>query len=486
MSQVQRALLVARRELRDSLSDWRIIAPVALLTFLFPWVVMYSTQFGIGYAERYDSDLVLSRLIPFATMVVGFFPVSFSLVIALESFVGEKERNTLESLLSTPITDGALYVGKLLAALTLPLLGSLLAIAIFCLGLPRVTGQHVPLDLLGQMVVLTLTLTLGMVAGAVVVSSTTTSVRAANLLSSFIVMPAMLMVSFQTFVILMEGRAALWCIAAAQALADLGLIRMGVRLFNREELLSRTIDRIDLRRTWRTFWAYIREEPEAVLTRRPSARLTIGRLYRRDIPQVLRRTGGAMVLVVIVLLGAFLLGVVYGQALPLPASAREAMVTSPAQLREAAGQVPSLLWGMHVRPWTIFVSNTRNLALFVLGGLISFGAAAVIPLFATVGVIGFVVGGGFLQGMDAGVLAALLWPHGILELPAALIATAAGLRVGASILAPPRGFSLGDTLLHGLAQFCKVFILLVVPLLLVAAFVEFYLTPQVLLWVVGG
>jgi uncharacterized membrane protein SpoIIM required for sporulation/ABC-type transport system involved in multi-copper enzyme maturation permease subunit len=486
MNQIQRALLVTRRELRDSLADWRIVTPVALLTFLFPWVVMYSTQFGIGYAERYDPELVLSRLIPFATMVVGFFPVSFSLVIALESFVGEKERNTLESLLSTPITDAALYVGKLLAALTLPLVGSLLAIAIFCIGLPYVTGQYVPLDLLGQMVLLTFTLTLGMVAGAVVVSSTTTSVRAANLLSSFIVMPAMLMVSFQAFVILWEGREALWYIAAAQALADLGLIRMGVHLFNREELLSRTIDRIDLRRAWRTFWTLFRQEPQAPLVYSPSARLTLGRLYRRDIPQILRRSGGAIVLVVVVLLGAFFLGWAYAQIVPLPDGVREAMVTNPEQLREAAGQVPSLLWSMHVRPWTIFLNNSRSLLLFMLGGVISFGAAAVIPLFATTGIVGFIVGGGFLQGMDLGVLAALLWPHGILELPAALIATAVGLRVGAGVLAPPQGFSLGETLLHGLADFCKAFVFLVLPLLLVAAFVEFYVTPQVLLWVVGG
>jgi len=486
MSQFRRALLVARRELRDSLADWRIVTPVALLTFIFPWVVMYSTQFGIGYAERYDPELVLNRLIPFATMVVGFFPVSFSLVIALESFVGEKERNTLEALLSTPITDGALYVGKLLAALTLPLTGSLVAITIFCFGLPRITGQYVPLDLLVQIVLLAFTLTLGMVAGAVVVSSTTTSVRAANLLSSFIVMPAMMILSFQAFVILWEGREALWYIAAAQALADLGLIRMGVRLFNREELLSRTIDRIDLRRTWRTFWDLFRQEPQAARAYRPSARLTLGRLYRRDIPQIVRRSGGAILLVVIVVLSAFFLGWAYAQVLPLPDGVRESMVTSPEQLREAAGQVPTILWAMHVRPWTIFFNNSRSVLLFMLGGLISFGAAAVIPLFATTGIVGFIVGGGFLQGVDLGVLAALLWPHGILELPAVLIATAVGLRVGAAVLAPPRGFSLGDTLLHGLADFCKVFIFLVLPLLLIAAFVEFYVTPQVLLWVIGG
>lgn len=486
MSQVQRTLLVARRELRDSLTDWRIITPVALLTFLFPWVVIYSTKFGIGYAERYDPELVLARLIPFAAMVVGFFPVSFSLVIALESFVGEKERNTLESLLSTPITDGALYLGKLLAALALPLLGSCTAIALFCFGLPRITGQFVSLDLLVQIVLLTFTLTLGMVAGAVVVSSTTTSVRAANLLASFIVLPSMVMVSFQAFVILWEGREALWYIALAQACADLALIRMGVRLFNREDLLSRTLDRIDLRRTWRSFWSFFRQEPGATPDVSPAPRLSLGRLYRRDIPQILRRSWGAVLLVILVTAGAFVVGWAYGQTLPIPDEFRQSMVASPEQVREAAGQIPTALWMLHVRPWSIFSSNARNLLLFTVGGVVSFGAAAVIPLFAAFAVIGFVVGGGFAQGLSLSVFVALFWPHGLLELPAALIATAVGLRVGAAVLAPPKDLTLGDTLVHGLADFLKVFVLLVLPLLLISAFVEYYVTPQVLIWVVGS
>ena len=45
-------------------------------------------------------------------MVVGFFPISVSLVIALESFVGEKERHSLEPLLSSPLTDAELYLGN--------------------------------------------------------------------------------------------------------------------------------------------------------------------------------------------------------------------------------------------------------------------------------------------------------------------------------------------------------------------------------------
>ena len=54
-------------------------------------------------------------------MIVGFFPITVSLVIALESFVGEKERRSIEPLLSSPLEDWQLYLGKLLASLVLPM-----------------------------------------------------------------------------------------------------------------------------------------------------------------------------------------------------------------------------------------------------------------------------------------------------------------------------------------------------------------------------
>jgi uncharacterized membrane protein SpoIIM required for sporulation len=88
--------------------------------------------------------------------------------------------------------------------------------------------------------------------------------------------------------------------------------------------------------------------------------------------------------------------------------------------------------------------------------------------------------------LGLGPIAAVFGPHGVLESPAALLATAAGLRMGAAVLAPPKGFSLGETLLLGLADFLKLMLLLVVPLLLVAAFVETYVMPWCALWALGG
>ena len=125
---VRMALVVTRRELRDSFRDWRIIIPILLLTLIFPALMNFAAQRIMAFLLEFDSEVIGDRLIPFLLMIVGFFPTSFSLVIALETFVGEKERKSLEPLLATPLTNTQLYLGKMLAALIPPLLASYLGV----------------------------------------------------------------------------------------------------------------------------------------------------------------------------------------------------------------------------------------------------------------------------------------------------------------------------------------------------------------------
>ncbi len=90
------ALIVTMRETRDQFRDWRIIFPVAGLTLFFPWLMNFTASQAVGFVEKYGAPIVGERLIPFLLLIVCFFPISVSLVIALESFVGEKERLSIE------------------------------------------------------------------------------------------------------------------------------------------------------------------------------------------------------------------------------------------------------------------------------------------------------------------------------------------------------------------------------------------------------
>ena len=84
------ALIITRREVRDSFRDWRIITPIILLTFMFPFLAQFVAARFSGWLASFGAELIGERTIPFLLMIVGFFPISISLVIALETFVGEK------------------------------------------------------------------------------------------------------------------------------------------------------------------------------------------------------------------------------------------------------------------------------------------------------------------------------------------------------------------------------------------------------------
>ncbi len=123
--------LIAQRELKDQFRDWRILLPLIVLTLLFPPLMNIVAGEAVSFANQYGGDLIIDRLVPFSILIIGFFPVTVALVVALESFVGEKERGTIEPLLGTPFQDWQLYFGKLLVGIFFPLVASYLAIALY-------------------------------------------------------------------------------------------------------------------------------------------------------------------------------------------------------------------------------------------------------------------------------------------------------------------------------------------------------------------
>jgi ABC-type Na+ efflux pump permease subunit len=210
---LRNALIVTRREVRDSFRDWRIMAPIFILTLVFPLLANGMTGLFTRFFESAGATPLLNNFLPLLPMIVGFFPVSISLVIALETFVGEKERRSLEPLLSTPLTNSELYIGKTLAAMIPPLMASYLGIGIYLGGLIFGTQQWRPEpELILQILCLTTTQALVMVTGAVVVSSQTTSTRASNLLASAIIIPISMLVMLESYIMVTNNRYVLWYI----------------------------------------------------------------------------------------------------------------------------------------------------------------------------------------------------------------------------------------------------------------------------------
>jgi len=479
-------LAITVREIRDVLRDWRLVGPILILTLLFPLLANFTAGEVVDFLNRHGGNIIGERVIPFLVMIVGFFPITFSLVIALETFVGEKERKSLEPLLAAPLSDWQLYLGKTLAAVIVPLTASYLGIASYLIALHLSQGWIPPSRLLLQIVALTTAEALVMVSGAVVISSQTTSVRAANILASFIIIPMALLVQGESIIMFWARYDTLWWILAFLLVVDVLLVRMGVRLFRREELLGREIDMMQLGRLWQVFrqhfvwdwWLFGRSRESLP----PSLRWcgTLVGFYLREVPAIVRRSRPALMVVLIGMVGGVLIG--WGMAVqyPLPSSLLPSDCLAGMDSSPAVGQQASL--------WPIWVlgHNMRALALAALLGTFSFGSMAMVVLMSTLAIATYV----FLPMAWAGgsswpLFLASVIPHGVLEIPVAVLATALAVRLGATFVAPPRGMNVGEAWLQALADFVKAFVALIFPLLTVAAWIEIHITPVVASWVHG-
>ncbi|HRE49555.1 MAG TPA: stage II sporulation protein M [Aggregatilineales bacterium] len=470
------ALIVTRREMRDSLRDWRIMFPIFVLTLVFPSLAQGMTRIFTNFFVQYGATPLIDNFLPLLPMIVGFFPVSISLVIALETFVGEKERRSLEPLLSTPLTNLELYLGKTFAAMIPPLAASYVGMGIYMISLIAGEQQWRPeLILVIQILLLTTAQALVMVTGAVVVSSQTTSTRASNLLASFIIIPTSLLVLLESFIMITNQRHILWYMLGALVVADVLLFSMGARIFNREDLLGRAIDQINLRWAWRIFTRRLRDgqEVKGLLS-----------WYRYSIFPTLRLLRGAALIVGIAIVGAFMTGFVITTVRPdlnLPAelfTSKDDMLTNLRGVFDYGNTTLSLSF--------IVGQNLRVLLVSLILGVFSFGVMSIFFAALPFGLLGYIFGQPILAMLGAGTFLVALIPHSLFEIPAILIASAAAVRLGAVVTRPPQGKGVWEAWLEALADWVKLFVGLVLPLLFVAALVEIYLTPRFVLTLLSG
>ncbi|NTU82446.1 MAG: ABC transporter permease subunit [Chloroflexales bacterium] len=488
------AALIARRELLEVVSDWRVLVPLFALTLGLPAALVVGTGFALGFVEN---ERILGRLVPFAALLVGFVPASFALITAIESFVGERERNTLESLLSMPLSDRQLYAGKLFAALLVPLAGSLTAMLAFLamirVRFPDLYAIGMQPAVLPQLVLMIAALCLLMVAGAVVISTHTGSIRAATLLASAVLVPTAVAIQLQVLLFIGERYDVLWYALAGFVVIAVALIRSGLASFNREEILSREHEELSAARLRATFLAFFREHRPAgtVLSRYAGLPFSPGRFYRRELPALLRELRLPILCALLAVLGGVAFGVVLGQDQGLIGfGSNISQAADSAIARLGTPPEPSIFLAAG-----IFLNNLRISILSNLFSAVSFGLFAFMVPAVAFGQVGFIASRLVARGgswLELGALSPLQFvlayvlPHGLVELPAFVLSAALGLRIGAALMAPPRGFTAGQNLLWALATFTKVWMLVLVPLIALSALIEGLVTPRVIMALYGG
>jgi len=468
--------LVAQREIRDQFRDWRVLLPMIILTVCFPFLMNEFAKQTVDFLNQYNANLILDRLVPFSIMIIGFFPITVSLVVALESFVGEKERGTIEPLLSAPFDDWQLYFGKLAVGVATPLIASYFSIGLYLILVTR-QGLHLPsFSVMAQLMLLTTAHAVLMVSAAIVISVQSTSVKAANLLASFIVIPVAILMQGEAVMLFWGNEQVLWLAISGVLIIALLLIRVGIAHFQREYLLGREIDNLNFSWMAKTFGSNFTGGAQSILD-----------WYVRVLGASLKRIVPAVLFTLLIAGTSVWLSydwVKVNVANTISHASKEDL----AKIQENMTEMPNLssLKG-NLSASFLFLNNTRAVALIFLAGMVSFSVLGLLLYMVNIGLIGGLFAMFELLGVRPWpIFLAGVAPHGIFELPALMIGSAVVLYIGAAIVTPQTGRSMGEVILELMADWAKIFIGLVVPLLAVAALIEAYVTPGILLRVMGN
>ncbi len=455
--------LVAQRELRDQLRDWRILLPLVLLALFFPLLMLAGTGVATDYIMQYNAERVAERVVPFFTLIVGFFPVTVSLVIALESFVGEKERGTIEPLLSSPLQDWQLYFGKLLAGLCLPAVAILFDLTLYLFLLWKLNIRIPDTLTLALAILISLVQAILMVSGALVISTQSTSVRGANLLVSFIVIPVALLLQGESIMLFWGNHTGIWLTVLAIAIMTILIIRLGLMRFQREYLLGREIDILNLRWAWNVFLENFRGRAASV-----------GEWYRREMTKSLRKLWLPWILVILIGVVGYQITYHWIQGYHLPP---DSDLETTLQALETATDWPAHSLSFHY----VFWHNLRAILSISVLGMASFGVLGALFYLFNIALIGGALGIIAKFGYSPWLIATFgILPHGIFEIPALMLTGACVLYAGALLITPHPERALGEILIEAWADWAKVTLGLILPLLVIAAAIESAVTPRLL------
>jgi ABC-2 type transport system permease protein len=235
-----RVRAIIRKEFAEYRRNKLIVITMTLLPAAFLLVAVRAAFTLPANARPALSRAVFGQARLFLLLMPLFLPST----VAAYSVIGEREQGALEPVLTTPATDGELLLGKALAQ-AVPAIGlSWLLYAVY-LGFAAVTANHVVLRAMATgtqvfaEVVLAPTLAGYSIILGLLISARSTDIRVAQQLSALATIPVLTVVAVSSFTL--SGRGAGFYIAASAVVLAIDAVglRLAIRAFDRERLLSR-------------------------------------------------------------------------------------------------------------------------------------------------------------------------------------------------------------------------------------------------------
>ena len=258
--EMQKSFAVAKKDIREVFSSISIFGPMFGIPLAFsallpifslyiaineaPSIALAINISGISQALPFFKNIAFMTY--FSINVLGpifmTMPIVTSGVIAADSFAGEKERKTAESLLLSPITKSELLLGKILATFIPAVLMTFAAFAIYGTIVNILSYAYFGAYILPTLSWLTMLgavplLALAPISLVVLISSRVKGIKEAQQLTSLLVLPLLILpfasllgLANLTVVFLLE-------LIASLIIIDLILFYVSVATFKREALI---------------------------------------------------------------------------------------------------------------------------------------------------------------------------------------------------------------------------------------------------------
>lgn len=236
-------LLIAQRGAVEALRDRMTVVMSLLFSLAIPLFLSLAVARPIVRAigdssSGGDPAAILAVFL----LMVGLIPSAAAVGIASGQFVGEKEQGSLQPLLVSPASNGAIFGGKVLGSIIPPLLFAAFAEVVFVGGIVATTGSAGLRELPGVL----LLAIIGFVPGATLFAATLASLissrvrtyNAAQQIGGFALVPVWGVVFTLSTRMVTWGPAPLLGTVLGIFILDVILLRLAAATWRREEVLA--------------------------------------------------------------------------------------------------------------------------------------------------------------------------------------------------------------------------------------------------------
>lgn len=258
-----RQLAVTKKDVRGVTLNKQVFAVLLIvplaLTIVLPSIFVLVTAFAPDAASDFQKildmlpadngahsqqqrifGLILNNIMPVFFLMI---PIMASSVMAASSFVGEKEKHTLETLLYSPLSLKQMFQAKILAGFSVGMMVSYISFAAMVLVLELevflLTGKAILPSSSWLAIMLLIAPAISIIAIAVTVRSSAKAqtIEEAQQRAVFLVFPILALLIGQFTGILLISAGLLWGVGAVLAALDVLLMRGAAGSFTYEKLL---------------------------------------------------------------------------------------------------------------------------------------------------------------------------------------------------------------------------------------------------------